>query len=731
MPTQKPPYFSGQISSTNIPLSRYLPPYNLGTLPKMLKEKGINSGWILDPLGSQPLAAIDLATHGYQVFVSSNNPILTLITEVISMAPSQTEWNAALSELGSIRIRGERLETFLQKPFKAQCPKCNRFTYQVRFVWHKETNQPIKKHIDCPFCETKFEEIPDSQDLENLNKIGNTALHQSRAIQRIFSNQEPFPQTLQFIQEAYTQRALSFIVTLFNHLDGLTTSPHRKKMLELLITTAFDHATTLWPDNQFNTRPRQIVTPNEFLEVNLWEIMEKTAHVMSRLKTQVSFVQYPESPPTDGGICLYANRYREHEIENLPDFQAVATVLPRPNQALWSLSSIWSGWLWGNQSALQIKSALTRQRYDWYWLTNALKMIFSQLSQNIKWVALAPELTPGYSVSYLAAASANGFRLTDFAFSPYEKTAQFYWDKSYAPIAIGTPPTQDKMLIEYLENKGDSANYSELFNYYIVRATSEGLILKSGIIPDINLYTNIQKRFESNLKNTDILVKIDQDSMQFGDYWLKNPSQDQIPHVDQVESLFYQFAQQDQFSENEIKHAIDKQMPSYLPAPIDWLKILLISYCSFDPNSNAWRLKTQEQIPKRQQDKQELISLLEQLGNKLSMIVTRELNGVVWKNNNDQFQFFITPTSNLCQFRKFLNPGYHTVVLYPGSRALLLAEKIKQNILYKTLCDNLHPIKYRHIRKFALTTQLDTSTFITNLDLDPALGKEYEQLSMF
>ncbi len=58
------------------------------------------------------------------------------------------------------------------------------------------------------------------------------------------------------------------------------------------------------------------------------------------------------------------------------------------------------------------------------------------------------------------------------------------------------------MLLEYLINKGDSASYQELLDYYILRAAKEGLTLKSGIIPDDNLYANIQKRYETNLKNT-------------------------------------------------------------------------------------------------------------------------------------------------------------------------------------------------------------------------------------
>ncbi len=129
--------------------------------------------------------------------------------------------------------------------------------------------------------------------------------------------------------------------------------------------------------NQFKTRPRQIVNPNEFEEFKLWLKLEEAANQFSSFDQTIPLTYYPEIPPEHGGICLYPHRYRENEISEIPIFEAAATVLPRPNQALWSFSAIWSGWLWGNQSAQNIKSALSRQRYDWFWLTNALRKILT------------------------------------------------------------------------------------------------------------------------------------------------------------------------------------------------------------------------------------------------------------------------------------------------------------------------------------------------------------------
>ena len=58
----------------------------------MLQYQGIKKGWILDPLGNQPLAAIELAQSGFRVFVACNNPILARIFEVICLAPGYSEF---------------------------------------------------------------------------------------------------------------------------------------------------------------------------------------------------------------------------------------------------------------------------------------------------------------------------------------------------------------------------------------------------------------------------------------------------------------------------------------------------------------------------------------------------------------------------------------------------------------------------------------------------------------
>ena len=64
-----------------------------------------------------------------------------------------------------------------------------------------------------------------------------------------------------------------------------------------------------------------------------------------------------------GGILLYEGRIKglAEVVKNAP-IQAVVGAIPRPNQAFWTLSALWAGWLWGREAAEPFKVALRRLR---------------------------------------------------------------------------------------------------------------------------------------------------------------------------------------------------------------------------------------------------------------------------------------------------------------------------------------------------------------------------------
>ena len=141
--------------------------------------------------------------------------------------------------------------------------------------------------------------------------------------------------------------------------------------------------------------------PAEFLEHNIWLALESAVDLWIHNKPEVPITKWPEAPPPGGGVCLYEGRIRELAAE-LPkiDVNAILTSFPRPNQAFWTLSALWSGWLWGPEALEHFKSVLRRKRYDWGWHANAiqgaLESLASDLPDGTPYYGLINEAEPGF-----------------------------------------------------------------------------------------------------------------------------------------------------------------------------------------------------------------------------------------------------------------------------------------------------------------------------------------------
>src|SRR5690606_14960502 len=125
---------------------------------------------------------------------------------------------------------------------------------------------------------------------------------------------------------------------------------------------------------------------------NLWLALEEAVESWSsppeRPAPEVALTTWPEPPPARGGICIFEGRIRglgeagAGTDSRAPD--AVLSALPRPNQAFWTLSALWAGWLWGAQETAAFKSVLRRRRYDWSWHSTALNAALGHLTPLLK-----------------------------------------------------------------------------------------------------------------------------------------------------------------------------------------------------------------------------------------------------------------------------------------------------------------------------------------------------------
>ncbi len=731
-----PTYFSGSVSAPEIPLERYLPPYQPGVLSKMLQFKNVHKGWVLDPIGSHPLSAIELAKNGYQVLVAVSNPLLAKLYEVVASAPTKVEIQAAISEFGALRIGDERLEMNIKKMYESDCPICQELCQHVRFIWKKGGTEPNAKELSCTACGFSGESEISQFDRNKLKQLGNIPLYESSALQRVLPGSEDPPALLSEVIQSYLPRSLAVISRLMNKNDSYSTTPKRKMIIESLLILAFDYGTMLWGIPSSRSRPKAVSIPNQFWEFNLWDVIENGEKYLSILQEAIPFSLYPQLPPEKGGICLFPNRIRRREdLTVLPKMESIVSILPRPNQALWTYSVVWAGWIWGHNAISTLKGVLERKRYDWIWHTFALKKLFEfSAVKQTPWLATAPELTSNYLLSFVSAPASSGYQLSDFAYNPEAKSAQLYW--SFPITSKEDQPKGNDPLQDYLRAKGEEASYHELLSIKLLQLAHQRNLLNANLVVDSDLYPEISKAFENTLKTPSLIRKVDKDTLEYGEFWLPTSPETYRPLADQIEIHFLQYLQIDPIvSFSEIESVINHKQAGILPAPRELLQNLLNSYCDPIPGvAQTWQLRNQETSMIRRADIRIMQRLLGEMGKRIGMTVDSTPT-ITWHSTHHfrKYQFFV---SGSCIFSRFLNEtilhnGCETVIVYPGSRADLLNYKIKRSLVLANQLAKIHFVKFRHVRNLHENPGLNLQTWEKMIDSDPAIWQDFGQPVLF
>ena len=157
--------------------------------------------------------------------------------------------------------------------------------------------------------------------------------------------------------------------------------------------------------------------------------------------------------------------------------------IPRPNQAFWTLSALWSGWLWGREAAGPFKGVLRRRRYDWQWHAEALRALFGNLSAAISpqtpFFALLAEPEPSFLTAALLAAQTSGLELAGLALRGNQDVVQIHWRKTEK--LPHTPPSGEKnfirkVILDYLKKRGEPAPYLHVHAAALAALAEKGML---------------------------------------------------------------------------------------------------------------------------------------------------------------------------------------------------------------------------------------------------------------
>lgn len=740
-------FIGGTGEAPLLPLGRYLPWLPNGIIGAWLKQNIPPGAWLLDPIGSHPQLALEAARAGYRVLIASNNPILSFMLEILAASPPQSEFEAALAALAASKRGEERLERHILSLYQTLCAGCGQPVSAQGFIWQSEPLRLVGRVYRCPHCGDEGERPVTPLDVEKLQLPGNDALHRARALSRVIG--DPSSTSHEQVNEAlktYLPRPLYVLTTLINKIEALPLAEERKRLLTALLIQVCDDGNTLWQHPAARPRPRQLTIPAQFRENNLWLALENAVGLWSNPAQPVQLTVYPQLPEQPG-ICLFRGRISALPPSALPvQPAAVIGILPRPNQAFWTLCALWSGWLWGREAVQPLRGALERRRYDWHWMSHAVQRALRELPRQLHagtpFFALASETTPGFLLAAFLGPLAAGFSLKGFSLERESELAQFHWQSAPATppaAAISPKPLLQNSLQRYLQERGEPARYLTLFAAALCALMENGLLPRrvEEITPD--LLTRLQAMLGEALEDRRLFIRYAGHGQadESGAWWLNDPSAADLPLADRLEKEIVKFlVQHKSIQRPDLETTLYPLFPGLLVPSQALITAVLESYAlPVGGQPHQWQLRPEDEPNRRRTDLANAADGLKAIGQRMGFRI-QDGQPIGWLNEKDEpvYLFFLLASSIISPyvFQTHPAPPQRCILVLPGGRTGLLGFKLRRDPrLSSAFQKGWRLLKFRHLRYLSEYPRLSVNQWEDLLNGDPPQWEDAVQMRMF
>jgi hypothetical protein len=771
-------FIPGKEKYSPVILGRFSPPVSGLVGPDWLANTVSPGDWILDPFGASYQTILEIASAGYRVLVTANNPITRFIIEHQANPPTEHDFQVALADLASSQKGAERIEPHIRSLYQTDCDHCGQTIEAQAFIWERESNRPVAKNYECPYCQESGEHPTTPADVERAIQYSNNNLYRMRALERVAPLNDPDREHVEKALQLYTGRAVYALISLVNKLDSFQTE--QRRIITALLLAAFDQGNSLWPHPPTTNRPRSLRVPPRYLEKNLWMALEDAVqawigseHPDIESNVPVPLTYWPDTPPASGGICLFEGRLKAlsdmiiNENQQKPEIQAVFSIFPRPNQAFWALSALWVGWLWGATASAEFKSVLRRWRYDWGWHSAAMHSVFQAMKEitqpDTPFLGIISELEAGFLSASVLAAQLAGYKLQGIALRSEENQAQITWhtpqnQKVLEPEQPLNRSEMEKLLRRstqiYLANRGQPADYNHLLANALY-VLSQLKAFDQTEIPPATLLQQTEENLHRALAFPGSFLRFggSSSSLEIGQWWLDTQSLKQssqqisLPLEDRLEIEVVRYLHRNPgCTSKDLDHSMCKTFDSLFTPPRQLVLACLNSYAEqTPPESDSWRMKAQDDPQKRRQDIQEMGNLLNEIGQNLGLKIIHEKTPktmsmphqrdvIIWKDpsGETQYRFYLIASSvfGSIVFQSNLAVTYRVegelespkrkIIVLPGGRARLVEYKLRLDPRLRAAIDvSWQLVKFRHLRRLAEDPNLRQENLDRSLALDP------------
>lgn len=762
-------FIPGERKPSSAPLERFLPNIEEGVASEWIvrylekSNRRNKNGLILDPFGASPSLVKEFSKSGYPALVIAPNPIMYFLIEKTIRPFQKQELLNALAQLSRVPVGAQRLEIFIKKLYKSNCIRCNNEVIPHSFVWDSNEDIPIYKNYECEQCFHKGEFPTSTEDILLAKSFRHTGLHKSWLVEKVIHGNQALRKNVEDALDVYSPRALTAIFTLLTSLEKIP--ENLIDPLNYLLISCFDRASALWHYPTSKSKLKLLTKPSRYFEHNIWYALEEALGNYSSapyIDAKIILHNWQINVENFQGVYLYGKKlfhfereFRNQKSKNLP-IAAVITAIPRYNQAFWTLSAIWTGWLLGKEAATSFISILQRKRYDWTWHTSALKSIFTICSRLLEdrtpIFGLINELEPSFFSAAVLAALLSNFNLQGYAARSDTKQAQLYWIyDSLRPLSVDDNSTRfslqnldqeihdsiTKQIMECNEPIPYTSIHSAILDALVKTAqekSTEGNNINYAVIGDIQ--NNIQEiltgssdflHYEGSPKN-----------IASGFWWLRNYVPESYTTLtDRIENaVVSRLIDGNPSSFRDVDMDVCYHFPGNLTPDKQKVMMCLDAYAELvTPEDKLWVLRDQEKSLQREADINEIINILMIMGKNLDYDVSMNAkNSIVWFDelHKPDYQFVVTHDAiinEIVQTRK--QSAKRDIIVIPGGRANLILFKLNHNtFLRNRVNDGWIFMKFRLVRKLSAIHNLSREDFTNQLNTDQLVYQD-PQIPLF
>ena len=780
-------------ASPAIPLQRYLDALPLDVLSLYLNCYTNPGDVVIDPTAQRPTLPFAAARLGRKAIACNFNPINTLLVQGLLTLPAPEEIDGATMRLADSLKRGVPLRDHINGLYATTCGRCSRTVVAERFLWDGEENRPIEKQYRCPHCAHEGQFPADDADLQILDGIESQGVHFWYLMERLSQPHEAERSLAKELLQLYTPRNLYALTDLSMKIEALFAGSLLHTALELILLSCLDTCSKLADAPCPRATALRLQPPSRFVERNVWQAFEEAYRLLRSLApaAQVTLSSGIERLVVGKGAqALVLNEPLRRVTAMLPP-ASVSLVIGAPQayyRPFWTLSYLWSGWLWGRHRASLLKPLLSRKIMGWSWyrrtMVAALRTLHRPLRPQGRMVFLLEGADLTHVANLILAAVGAAFRLDRILYQPQDTSLprhpmqgvsgayRLTFSRDDRPPPEPGGPSSESLaaplrqaaggaIVELLRERGQALHLSWLHSVVYERWARDGLLgqallLEEEISAADFLHEQLEAALEEGLEAGALaLLPEDHDDPEGPQvWWLAGKGYPALPLGDRLEESVCQvLSSEPDLEPDQFEDRIYSQFPGpFTPGP-GLVEKCVESYGARTPSSPTWRLRPEDAPTSVDREHEEALEILSSLGRRLGyQVLTREDRGpglhshgaglrrgmdVAWQDAEVPCHVFAV--KHTTRFGDILSgsPGgqdeVQRYIVIPRRRLDLLRFRMETELLLRmALTDGRWQfIKLDHLIEFSEREDLRRQDLSLFVGLEPLIERPEAQLPLF